>query len=258
MRLSIRLLYTGSVLLLLSAQADLIVETAFADSRRSNIAKPDSESKTQPQPLLPLEEPLQADRQPLPPNSLRQRDAKKQTASVFAGLGFRGSRAETAHFDESLGAELGFGLPWGRGIDFALGVGKFLERGSNLSNLTYEALARSFLLIDGGGPYLGLGWAMQGKQFHASEASPGLFGTIGLFGGDGLYCEFDFRGSNQRLLAAIFEIGFRMRIGMESQQKGPSAGPLVKSQMNKSAGSNSVGGSRFSSNLSLVEHSDNY
>jgi hypothetical protein len=216
-------------------------------------AKANSDSKTQPQPLLPLEEPLQADRQPLPPNSLRQRDAKNQTGSVFAGLGFRGSRAETAHFDESLGAELGVGLPWGRGIDFALGVGKFLEHGSKPSNLTYEALARTFLLMDGGGPYLGLGWAMQGRQFNASKASPGLFGTIGLFGGDGLYCEFDFRGSNQRLLAAIFEIGFRMRIGMERQQKGPAAGPLVKSKK-----SNSEGGSRFSSNLSLVEHSDNY
>jgi hypothetical protein len=182
--------------------------------------------------LLPLDETAQPEKQPLPPAQLRQRDGKNQTRSVFAGLGFRGARAETAHFDESLGAELGVGFPWGRGIDFSLGVGKFLERGSRASSLRYEALTRSFFVVDGGGPYLGLGWAMEGEQFTASKTSPslGLFGTIGLFGGDGLYCEFDFRGSNERLLAAIFEIGFRMRLGLESQQKGPSTGPLVKSQ----------------------------
>ncbi len=236
MRLSSRLLFAVTALTLVAAEAK-------------------SDSTMPPQPLLPLDETLQPEKQLLPPAQSRQREGKSQTRSVFAGLGFRGSRAETAHFDESLGAELGVGFPWGRGIDFALGVGKFLERGSNASSLRYEALARSFLVIDGGGPYLGLGWAMEWEQFTAAKTSPslGLFGTIGLFGGDGLYCEFDFRGSNERLLAAIFEIGFRMRIGLESQQKGPSTGPLVKSQK-----SNSLGGASLSSNLSSVRHSGNY
>lgn len=229
--------------------SSLLPADALAQHSRPSLAETDPKDPSIPyEPLVLREQPSQAEK-PLVPRELQQRGRAPQASSVFAGLGFRGSRSETAHFDESLGAEFGMGLPWGRGFDLSLGVGKFLEQGSKLTNLRYEGLVRSFLFFDGGGPYLGLGWALEGAHFKsANTPRSGLFATLGLFGGDGLYCEFDFRGSDARLLAAIFEVGFRMRLGLDELpsdklEKGAKRGPLVNN-------------TRWQTYLNSVEHSD--
>jgi hypothetical protein len=143
--------------------------------------------------------------------------------NVIGGLGFRGTRSEANGFDETLGIELGLGMPVWKGIDTGLGIGGLLKEGSGLN---FEATSRFFLWRSFGGPYIGFGWRTGDLEDNSSKPLPSF--TLGLFGGSGAYVEFDFRESPRRPLAAILEFGFRIRLEAgKSHQKEATQGPLV-------------------------------
>jgi hypothetical protein len=142
--------------------------------------------------------------------------------SALVGMGFRGTRSEAHRFDESLGFELGLGLPFAHGLDVVAGVGGLTQKGAGLRP---EFLARAFLFSDLSGPYLGLGWSPGDLKNQDDQASG--FATLGVFGGSGLYLEFDFRTSNQRPIATIVEFGIRFRWHQTLDEEPPAKGPLV-------------------------------
>ena len=143
--------------------------------------------------------------------------------SLVGGLGFRGTRSESRRFEDSLGLEAGLGMPLAHGVDFVLGAGEILKPGSGVN---FEVVARAFLWSTNSGPYVGAGWRTGGLR--ASEGTESLaFATLGLFGGEGLYVEFDFRASRSRPLAAILEWGIRLRGEREKPDEADPKGPLV-------------------------------
>lgn len=146
---------------------------------------------------------------PAPPQAWGgARPSRKPQLSLFGALGSRGTLSESRFFEESLNLELGLGLPFWNGVDFSLASGRFLMPGNTVR---FEAGFRSFLFFDQGGPYLGASWGTTRESAESWKLDAAPIVTLGLFGGNGLYAEFDFRGSSFRPVAMIFEFGIRLR-----------------------------------------------
>lgn len=144
--------------------------------------------------------------------------------TLYFGSGFRGTRSEGPSLDESFGTELGIGAPYALGVDWSLGLGRILERDAQIQ---FETLLRAFLFRDTSGPYLGFGSTFS-EPFSDPLRHNEIFATLGLFGGEGFYLEWDFRGSDVRPVAAIPELGFRLRIDTRKPAPVDSKGPLVR------------------------------
>lgn len=150
--------------------------------------------------------------------------------SAVLGLGFRGTRSETLPFEQALGAEIGLGLPILCGADIAMGLGGLIAKGQGIH---LEWVSRFFLFETNGGPYLGGGW--RSGDLETQKPAPTAFASLGLFGGKGLYVEFDLRPSQARPLAAIVEVGFRWRAatGSDAPHDEAPKGPLVRNTLHR-------------------------
>lgn len=150
--------------------------------------------------------------------------------SAVLGLGFRGTRSETLPFEQALGAEIGLGLPILYGADISMGLGGLIAKGQGIH---LECVSRFFLFETNGGPYLGGGW--RSGDLETQKPAPTAFASLGLFGGKGLYVEFDLRPSQARPLAAIVEVGFRWRAatGSDAPHDEAPKGPLVRNTLHR-------------------------
>ena len=128
----------------------------------------------------------------------RKRHDDSQATFMLLSLGWRGVLSERGNFSELLNFEAGVRHTFPRAVDIVFGAGSLFTEGGK-ANL--DVHGRVFLLNADAGPYVGGGYVFSGKKQG--------FATLGLFGGSGLFFEFNFREGANKPVAALPLFGIR-------------------------------------------------